>query len=99
MSDDKVVDLQGKPVVVSGNTAPKLYAALDWARLQFDGEKHIGVGVVVADYMGRVATHFFWEAGGAHPVMSGTALLLSREQQNFETAMDDPTAPRGADIS
>lgn len=82
--DPKVVDMSGKAVTMSADTSKELYEALEWARSNFAGEKHSGVAIVIVDHMGRVGTHHFWEAGFAHPVISGASLLLKRAQDRFE---------------
>lgn len=82
--DPKVVDMSGKAVNMSADTSKELYEALEWAKSNFDSEKHSAVAIVIVDNMGRVGTHHFWEAGFAHHVMSGAALSLRRAQNRFE---------------
>lgn len=90
---DKVVGFDGKPIVHTPDTEPKVYEALEWAKHELDGEKHTAIGIVVVDHMGRVGTHFYWATGFAHNSMSGASLLLRRMQDNYESQIRDVLMP------
>lgn len=96
MSDEqapapKVIGINGKPHEVTADTSAKVRQSLEWAMSNFDGEKHVAVGVVIVDHMGRVGTSFYWETGFSHNLISAAALLQSRAIAHFEQQQKEDT--------
>lgn len=94
---DKVVDMEGKPVVPLSETHPKVRDALERALSDLNGETHVGIGIVLVDAMGRVGTKYFWKSGFAHAAISGAALLQRRMLDDYESSLSsEATKPGGA---
>lgn len=90
VSEEKIIGLDGKPIIHTPNSEPKVYEVFEMLRQELDGEKQVAIGFVVVDHLGRVATNFYWKAGNAHGAMSGAALLLKRMQDRYEENLTDP---------
>jgi hypothetical protein len=87
MSSDKVVGLDGKAVEPISETPEKIWSVMEKASAMMRGETHMGIGMVVVDHMGRVATLHFYKAGFCHQTIAGVAILQKRLIEDYEKSL------------